>query len=180
MRVVGLDPSLTGTGIAGNGWSVAVGSVGNVTKDPYPLRWARISDLAARVIEQIGAPDLVVLEAPAFDAKSTSAHDRAGLWWKVYGRLLAHEIPVAIVTTGGLKRYATGKGVAKKTHIVEQVARRLGHIWEDLGGDDNQADAVVLCAMGYDAMGSPVAAMPATHRAALAAVDWPAGLRGAA
>lgn len=173
IRVIGLDPSLTGTGIAAAGWSVAVGSTGNVIADTYAARLARISGLADRVIDQIGQPDLVVLEAPAFDARSTSAHDRAGLWWKLYGRLIGRGIPVATVTTGGLKKYATGKGAAKKNLVVEQVTRRLGHIWDELGGDDNRADAIVLCAMGHDALGQPLAPMPATHRAALAAVAWP-------
>lgn len=172
-RVIGLDPSLTGTGVAGYGWSVAVGSKGNVTKDPYPDRYARIVDLAERVNTQIGRADLVVMEAPAFDAKSTSAHDRAGLWWEIYGRLTRRRVPIATVTTGGLKKYATGSGNAAKTRVVEQVARRFGHIWVDLGGDDNRADAAVLAAMGLDHYAAPVVSLPAAHRVALTAVAWP-------
>lgn len=174
-RVIGLDPSLTGTGIAGHGWSLAVASTGNVVKDAYPARWWRINDLAARVVEQVGMPDLVVIEAPSFDSKSTSAHDRAGLWWKLYGRLTGAGIPVATVTPSQLKKYALGKGVGSKAQVIEQVTRRLGHIWTDLAGDDNQADAVVLCAMGLDAVGAPVVTLPAANRAALTAVDWPMG-----
>lgn len=173
MRIIGLDPSLTGTGIAGRGWSIAVGSTGNVTKDPYPARWWRINDLTARIAQEIGTPDLIVMEGPSFNSKSTSDHDRAGLWWKLYGRLTGAGIPVAVVTPSQLKKYALGKGVGKKQQVIEQVTRRLGHIWTDLGGDDNQADAIVLCAMGHDAMRDPLVPLPATHRAALIAVDWP-------
>lgn len=176
MRITGLDLSLTGTGIAGNGWSLALGSTGNVVKDPYPARWTRINDLTARIIEAVGAPDLVVMEGPSFNSVSTSDHDRAGLWWKVYGRLVGADIPVAIVTPSQLKKYALGKGSGRKQQVIEQVVRRFGHIWTDLGGDDNQTDAAVLCAMGYDALGSPLVPMPAAHRAALTAVTWPEAL----
>jgi Holliday junction resolvasome RuvABC endonuclease subunit len=172
-RVIGLDPSLTGTGVAGLGWSETLGSVGNVEKDTIAKRHDRITGLAARVVELVGHADLVVIEAPAFDAKSTSGVDRAGLWWDIYRRLRSRDIPVVDITTGGLKVYATGVGGASKIRVVEQVARRLGDVWEDLGGDDNRADAVVLCAMGLDRLGAPVVSMPANHRRALNAVRWP-------
>lgn len=172
-QVRGVDPSMTGTGVAGLGWSEALGSDGNMHQDTADQRWSRITELAARVVELVGAADLVVIEAPAFDAKSTSSVDRAGLWWEIFRRLRGRDIPVVEVTAKGLKVYATGGGVATKQKVLEQVVRRLGDTWTDLGGDDNRADAVVLCAMGLDYLGHPAAKMPANHRRALDAVKWP-------
>ena len=50
------------------------------------------------------------------------------------------------------------------------VARRWPHV--EIVGNDT-ADALALAAMGADHLGQPIAAMPATHRAALDKVDWP-------
>jgi crossover junction endodeoxyribonuclease RuvC len=39
--------------------------------------------------------------------------------------------------------------------------------------NNNEADALVLAAMGFDHLGQPLVQMPAPHRAALAAAQWP-------
>lgn len=171
-RVLGLDISLTGTGIACSaGWCEAIGLTGVTTK-PLGQRDAIIANLAHDIAQYVGpATDLVVIEMPAYSRSGGGSHERSGLWWRVVHHLLAWDIPVVEANQGHRCVYATGKFKAKKTEVVDAVARR----WPDwqTHGDDNAADAVVLMAMGMDALGHPIATVPDKHRAALAKVTWP-------
>lgn len=170
-NVVGLDLSLTGSGIASSlGWCCSVGITG-ITSKPLMRRVELVDALVSEIMTQIGKPDLIVVEVPAFSRSGGGALERAALWWTVVARLVRSETPVAEAFNQSRMRYATGKGRADKSAIVDAVARR----WPSYvtGGDDNLCDAVVLAAMGADHLGSPLAEMPQTHRAALGTVRWP-------
>lgn len=172
-RVVGLDISLTGTGIACSaGWCNAIG-IGGITSLPLARRDAALDQLSYDITQHIGpTTDLVIVEMPAYSRSGGGAHERSGLWWRVVHRLLRWDIPVVEINPGHRSTYATGKGNARKTEVVDAVARRWP-AWQT-HGDDNAADAVVLMAMGLDAAGHPLAPVPAKHRAVLDKVTWPA------
>lgn len=175
LTVVGLDPSLSATGVASSrGWCDTVGYTDKknpLTKLDHPQRMAAMLDLAARITLAIGRPDLVVMELPALSRAGGGSHERGWLWWDLYRRLTDREIPVGLISTNQRMLYATGKGAATKAAVVDAVARRWP-AWET-SGDDNQADAVVLMAAGLDHLGHPIADMPKTHRAALDKATWP-------
>jgi crossover junction endodeoxyribonuclease RuvC len=176
-RVVGVDPSLTATGVASSdGWCSLIGKDG-VTTLPLDARLSAVDGLVERIITEIGRPDLVLIELPAFSRAVGGALERHALWWLLVRRIRRAELPLAIVYTRGRMRYATGKGAAKKTEIVDAVARRLPMF--ATGGDDNMADAAVMCAMGADWLGHPLAKMPEANRKALDAVEWPELVGGA-
>jgi Holliday junction resolvasome RuvABC endonuclease subunit len=87
-------------------------------------------------------------------------------------RLALHEagIPFAVVQPSTLKRLATGKGNAGKDEVLAAAIRRLGFD----GHDNNEADALWLLAAGHVWYGAPGAPqLPASHREALAKVQWP-------
>ncbi|MGH3380389.1 MAG: hypothetical protein ACRDP6_37205 [Actinoallomurus sp.] len=172
--MVGLDLSLTGTGVASSvGWCELIGQAG-VTTLELPARIDALHTLRGRVLDSVGEPDLVVAEAIAYSRTNGGAAERAWLWHEVLGYLLRRGVEVATVTTGTLKIYATGsgqkRGASTKGAVIDAVARR----WPayETGGNDNLCDAVVLAAMGADHLGHPLAPMPKNHRAALATV-WP-------
>ncbi|MET8864641.1 hypothetical protein ABZW11_17025 [Nonomuraea sp. NPDC004580] len=171
-RVVGLDISLTGTGIACSaGWCDAIGLPG-ITSLPLARRDAALDQLAYDITQHIGpTTGLVVIEAPAYSRSGGGAHERSGLWWRVVHRLLRWDIPVVEVNPGHRSTYATGKGNASKTAVVDAVARRWP-AWQT-HGDDNAADAVVLMAMGLDALGHPLVDLPKAQRDALTKITWP-------
>lgn len=171
-RVIGLDASLTGTGIADtNGWSTAIGEKG-LTTLPLQERARAIKTLAAKILLEVGIPDLVVIEGPSYSSKGGGAHERSGLWWWLVERVASWEsTQIVEVPPSLVKKYAVGKGQAPKEQMVDAVARRFPHY--ETGGDNNQCDAVVLAAMGADYLGHPVVDMPKTHRDALAKVAWP-------
>lgn len=182
LPVVGLDLSLTATGIATANGVRTVGSTGRASAS-LRVRHARLADLATQVclaVSEAAAPRtaLVVIEAPAFSRTTGHQHDRSGAWWLVVDELLAAGHLVAEVSPTSRAKYATGKGNAGKAAVVSAVSHRYGITF----ADDNTADAFVLRAMGLHRYGSPLAQVPKVHAAALDAVAWPdvALLAGAA
>jgi Holliday junction resolvasome RuvABC endonuclease subunit len=171
VRVVGVDISLTATGIASSlGWCKVVGRTA-VTKAPLLIRMGMVDELCAAILRHVGVPDLVVIEGPAFSRTGGGALERHALWWLVVRSLIGRDIPVAEVSPPTRCRYATGKGAAQKTAVVDAVARRLPQYATH--GNDNLCDAVILAAMGADWLGSPLTVMPKAHREALSVVRWP-------
>lgn len=171
---IGLDLSLTGSGIASSaGWCEKVGAKG-VTTMTLDERLAVVNRLADSIIGLARNADLVLIELPAFSRAGGGVLERSALWWLVVRMLRRRGIPVAEVFNQHRMRYATGKGRADKGAIVDAVSRRWPQF--ETGGDDNLADSAVLAAMGADRLGVPLAPMPATHRKALDGVRWPDGL----
>lgn len=176
--VIGLDTSLTATGIASSrGWCEVIGYKRPRSKDPgitqlpHAERLAAMRDLLDQVTTAIGCPDLAVMELPAPSRSGGGAHERGWFWWEIYRYLTISYIPVGLLTPNQRGLYATGKGQAGKGAVVDAVARRFPAWATD--GDDNAADAVVLMAAGRDWMNAPIATLPKTHRAALDKAVWP-------
>lgn len=172
--VIGLDLSLQATGIATPDGVLTIRSSGRAGAS-LRVRRARLHDLATRVCllvaEYAGSGALVVIEGPSFGSTTGSQHERAGLFWLVIDELLSAGHLVAEVPPTTLKKYATGKGQAKKGAMGDAAARRIPDV--DTGGDDNMVDALWLRAMGCDHLGWPITPMPQAHRTALEAVRWP-------
>lgn len=163
MRVAGLDLSLTASGVA-----AVDGSTSCVkTKLRGPARLAAIRDVILEIVFPVA--DLVVIEEYAFSRADAHAHELGELGGVVRLRLWELEVPFVTVGPSQLKRYACGKGNAKKDEVLVAAVRRL----PDFDGDHNQADAAWLRAMALDALGHPVVAMPQEHRVALAKIQWP-------
>lgn len=167
--VIGVDPSISATGIAlSDGSLITVGGKADRGDD-------RLLDIACAIGSACHSADLVVLED-----LPTHAHG-AGITGMVQGvvRLmcLRASVPYATVPAATLKKYATGTGNAKKPDLRMSLFKRTGY---DIP-DDNQVDAWFLRAAGLEALGFPVVAMPAAQVKALAVVDWPqVPMRGAA
>jgi len=167
--VVGLDLSLTATGIATPNGVLTFGLELKETATQWD-RLIRIRQITGVVGWHCERADLVVIEGPAFSRATGGAHERAGLWWRVYNQMAFEQCGrVVVVGPTQVKKYATGKGGASKAAMVAEAIRRLGYA----GHDDNEADALWLRAMALDHYGHPLCPMPAVNRAALAKVHWP-------
>jgi crossover junction endodeoxyribonuclease RuvC len=168
--VVGVDLSLTGTGIAHlRGQQLVTELIeppANRNRDLPRLRWVR-----ATVIGLCKNADLVVVEGPSYGSSGAGSHDRAGLYWMVRDSLWSHGIPVAICPPSSLKKYALGVGGGKrasKDHVLAACVRRF----PSFDGENNQADAVWMAAAGvHHLTGTSVAT--GTHVDALTGVAWP-------
>lgn len=163
MNVVGLDISLTATGLAAPN-----GRLSTWTTDPT-MGDARLVDISDRLNQLVRSNpiDLVVIED-----LPTHAHG-AGKTAMVHGvireRLLRRGIPFVLVVASSLKKYATGRGNATKPDMRMELFKRAGL---DIG-DDNQVDAWWLRAMGLEHVGQAPLELPALHRDALVKVHWP-------
>ena len=184
VRVVGIDPSLTSTGIARltheAGWApqTFTDTVGHPGTDNLPLlqRARRILDAAVEVVSLVpGGTDLVVIEQPAYGSTTGDPHDRAGLWWEIVTRLVALGVQVVEVNPSHLKMWATGRGNAAKPAVVQRVVAQWGEYFTlPTGkGRNDVADAVALATLGAAHLGHHLADLPDEHTRALGRVAWP-------
>jgi hypothetical protein len=184
-RVIGLDLSLTGTGIAGDGWADTLSppprrAAHRDKKDKVrdqQLRTAynheRIAWIRGALVDRyLHGVQLVVMEGLAFDAHDTDRQN-AGLSWMVRHLLWGKGIPYALVPPATLKQFVTGTGAAGKDLMRELVADWFP--W--FAGDDNAADATGLMAMGHAHMGAPFSPVLDLQRVALSNVVWPEAAR---
>lgn len=176
-RVLGLDLSLTGTGIA------RLGAEGvELTMTVRPGKRAgheRIDFIMCMIYEaQRGAMlDLVVVEGPSYGNQGNGErqkghHERAGLWWLVTQGLWAAGRPYAVVTPAQRAKYATGDGRSKKAAVLAAARARYGHL--AVLANDNEADALILAHMGVDHLGGHLVDVPPVNRDALRRAQWPA------
>ncbi|MGH3998062.1 MAG: hypothetical protein ACRDTJ_11435 [Pseudonocardiaceae bacterium] len=166
-RVLGLDLSLTGTGVADGGAATRTVFAGD-RRDEARLDWI-VTEVFDRYLDRLWLPDLVVMEGLSYGSTGGKAAERAGLHWLIRVGLHTLGVPCAVVPPATLKVFATGKGSADKTAMAISALKRAGVEF----GDDNQCDAWWLRAMGLAHLGAPVVDLPMAHLRALGKVAWP-------
>jgi Holliday junction resolvasome RuvABC endonuclease subunit len=155
-RVVGLDLSMTATGIA---W--CDGSTYTVkTKRSGDWRLLDICEEIGRAVDGRSI-SLAVIEDLPTNAKS------AGITGMVHGAARSHllrlKVPYATMPPATLKKFATGKGNCGKPEMAVALYKRFALELPD----DNQVDAFWLRAAGLQILGEPVFPLPAAQVAAL-------------
>lgn len=183
MRIVSLDLSLTRTGYAfSNGGFPRAGVL--VPPKTAASGMARLSWIRARVSALVlrGVPladpagyqedaDLVLIEGYSFGQARGSSHSHALGELGGVVRLLLHErgIPYIDVAPAVLKKFATGRGNAKKEEVLGAAIRRL----EYEGSDHNEADALFLLHAALVHFDRCPVAFPQAQVAALEGISWP-------
>lgn len=178
MKVVGIDPSLTRTGIAVKRDEVELPYTASIVSkgtkgDSWDTRSYRLTAIVDGILEHTEYAGLVVMEGPSYASASTSVHDRAGLWWLVYRELRAQCSEVVVVSPAQRMMYATGKGRADKASVMAAAIRRYPQA--PIGNDD-EADAYLFLAMGLRILDRPIDDLPKTHLRALDKLAVPAHL----
>lgn len=154
IRVIGIDLSLNGTGVACD--------CGIHVVDPGKRRdAARLVYVEALVGHHVVGdcappealplpPSVVVLEGYAF-GRPNQAHQLGELGGVIRHQLWCYARPFVVIPPAKLKQFATGKGNADKTAMVVAARERFGYE----GTNNNEADAYLLRCMGllaYDAV----------------------------
>ncbi|MFI8853637.1 hypothetical protein ACIGW3_26075 [Streptomyces sp. NPDC053499] len=171
LRVIGLDLSLTSTGVA-----LPDGTTYRIkTRDRDGDR--RLLHIRGSIRHDLAThrPHLAVVEDLPRHAMG------AGVTAMVHGvvraELLAAEVPYATVVPATLKKYATDYGNADKARMAAAAYLAAGAEFpgdldaKSRGGD--QCDAWWLRAAGHDHYGSPLFDLPSAQRQRLSKVDWP-------
>lgn len=173
--VVGIDPSLTSTGIAHAYPHQATAVTDTITTkgaraDSLTVRHTRLTQIATTVLDHTRGATLAVIEGPSYGSVGAGTWDRGGLWWLIVDALLSNGIPLAVAPPTCRSRYATGRGNAGKDEVMLAVARRYPDV--DLE-NNNEADALVFAAAGAHRLGQPLVDVPESHAAALDGITWP-------
>ena len=171
--VMGLDLSLTGTGIAligDSGIRTGLLTSKGTKADTLEDRFTRLQTIVNQIRAHAPENALIVVEGPSFASVGGAHHDRSGLWWLVVAQLQLDHYTVVTVPPTVLKKYVTGKGNASKDDVLLAVDRRYpdAHVT-----DNNTADAVVLAAMGARFLNRPVDDLPQAQLAVMGSVTWP-------
>jgi crossover junction endodeoxyribonuclease RuvC len=174
-RVLGVDPSLTATGLAiindaitGNGHAQTATIRSAPVGPSLTARLARIDDITGDIEAHAGA-DLVVIEGPSLHSRDAGTWERAGLWWHTIRRIHAYGVPVVEVPPTTVKKFATGKGNADKVAVSVAMSR----LWPDVdAASDNEWDALALAHIGAQRLGMDVPSR-AHHADALGKIQWP-------
>ena len=156
--VVGIDPSLTGCGLAAikhpsvvespnTPRTCVVGESGS-NADTYSETAIRIGDQTRRI--WVALPkriELVVIEGYGRpNPKAPGRHaERCALFYQLVEQLARRRIPIAVVSPTTLKLWATGNGKADKADVL--VAMR--DLWPTVKlVNHNIADALSIATMG--------------------------------
>ena len=170
---VGLDLSLTGTGVAilspGERVTRTVSSKGK-TEDPLIVRYVRLHTLAKKIVDMIPDEAKIAIETPAHNQRSGHHHDRSGLWWMVLDMIYdRHTMRVVEVSTTTVKKYATGKGNASKMEVMAQQIRQFPELPI---ANDNEADALTLALIVARLNSEPYeASLPQVNLSAMAVLS---------
>lgn len=117
-----------------------------------------------------GELDLIVVESPSLNSRSSSLDQLWGLYWATLVRLQQYGVPIATVSPNARAQYATGDGSSDKATVVDATVTRYALSYSD----DNEVDATILAAMGLRHLGAPIERdLPQSHKDAMSAVLWP-------
>lgn len=183
-RILGIDSSLTGTGLARA--TIPDIMVGVRPDGPVPAEvqlatvgarkpkpgdtWLAKSERVHEVLTQIdaalseGVYEAVGLEELAYGAKGDAAVVLHWLWGEVIHLVNQWKYPLYLVNVSTVKKFATGNGNAKKDQVMLAMANR----YPDAGiKDNNQSDALAVCQIVSRTIGVPFDTMPVAHLEAL-------------
>lgn len=166
MNILGIDPSLTSTGLCWGDDKFT--SISSSEKGPRRLvdyrNW--IQDYLYE--EKI---DYVCIESYSFSSRNSHAHALGELGGVIRVLLYELNIPYADIPPTSRSKFATGKGNAGKSEVVSSVSARTGIVWSGKGADD-MCDAWVLRQMGLFHFGQSEIKWPESHVAALDKIEW--------
>lgn len=150
-KVVGIDQSLTSTGIAvtEGGELVEVD-----TFKPRNLKgFERVQAISDMVLARAEGADLVVIESPIIYGGASGRIPIIGLFGVLTQDLWRAGHSPLVVTSSVRCKYATGVGNASKDQVLIAAVRRYQD--ERITGNDT-ADAVIFAALGSRLLGEPL------------------------
>lgn len=162
MRIMGLDLSITATGVCLP--DLTTYTIKTKTAD----RDQRIVVIRDRIAEDLWGVDLVVLEDFTSGLKGSAGHALGLTHGAVRALLMDFGVPYVVISPNTLKVFATDNGACDKAAMILAAYKRGGIEFRD----DNQCDAWWLAVAGRDRTGEPLFTLPHSQRVRLDKVDW--------
>ena len=165
MKIMGLDLSLTSTGIC-------MGDDNCVAYHSYDEDTDRLRDIRDFVIGLCIENDVkcVVMEGYSFGSRNR-AHALGELGGVMKVAFDEAWIPYVVVPPTSRAKFATGRGNAGKAEVVSAVSFRTQRSWSGKGIDD-RIDAWVLREMGLQRLGQSEYEWPVDNVKALDGIEW--------
>lgn len=167
--VLGVDASLTASGLS----RIRVPDLGSdpnfvftpdellvtTIKPPGP-KTKTLPEYARRIewaVDRIDAAmegvDAIAMEELAYGAKGATAWVLSVVWGNVIRCAANRGIPLGVVGTGQLKKYATGSGTSDKDVVLAAMVRRFPEVAIT---NNNESDALVLGLVACRELGYPI------------------------
>ena len=171
LRIVGIDPSLTSTGIATHDKGTYVVRFGqrptSATEDGWMHR--RVLVLRAEIVRACAFADVVFIENFAFGAQQ--GREKLGyVGHSIRETLGTLGVPHVDIPPKTLKLFATGNGSAEKEEVKRAAVDFLGL---DPSAKDDEADALWLRELGRHLYGVSSRMPPTSHTDHLKKIEIP-------
>ena len=152
-RYVGIDPSLTNTGLVcvdATGKMIDKTNVRTVAKDEIE---ARLITIGCKVIAfiQTNSPSMIGIEGLAYAKQANKAHALAALHFYLRVEMYVQGIKYEVIAPTQLKKFVTGKGNSKKEVMLLASFRKWGIEFRD----NNICDAYGLAMYTADMYPAP-------------------------
>ncbi len=165
MNLLGLDPSLTSTGIC-------VSDDPGVAYHSYEEDVHRLMDIRNYVLSVCVEENIkcVIMEGYSYGSR-TRAHSLGELGGVLKVAFEEAWIPYVIVPPTSRAKFATGRGNAGKAEVISAVSFKTNRSWSGKGIED-RIDAWVLREMGVQRLGESQYTWAAENLKALDNIDW--------
>ena len=146
MIVLGLDLSLTGTGMcvvesnAGDG----KGLLATINTTAKTRTEDRLISIRRTIAQASSGADAAIIEGLSYGSVGGAQAERSALHWMVRVDLYQLGVPYVVVTPMSLKKFVCGTAKAEKSMMIREVFRR----WGVEAKNDNEADAAALAHLG--------------------------------
>jgi len=165
MITMGIDPSLTSTGISQNGKTGVITT--KLTGIP------RLDFISGVIVEfvNVNHVECVSIEGYSFASKNSQAHSIGELGGVIRHGLWKMGIPIIEIPPTSRAKFATGRGNASKGEVISAISARTGIVFAGGGGND-ECDAWVIEEMLRYKLGQSIIEWPKSSTDALDKIDW--------
>lgn len=146
MTYLGLDISLTKTGVVGLSANGKIVLQKLVTSKPMPERFKRFDDILCSIDDCLSNVKLVTIEGYSYGSQGNSLLNICELSGIIKHHLWLRDINFIEVPPATLKKYATGRGNVGKLEMIQAAHDQYGYKFES----DDLCDAYWLAKYGID------------------------------
>lgn len=148
MNIMGLDISLTGTGLVVLNDKLEIVRQSLITSKPIADRFNRFHGILDSIMSDVRThqPKIVIIEGYSYNSNGGSMFDRAELGGIIKKALWDKKVKFEELAPTSLKKFITGKGNAPKELMMLKTFKKFGVEFSD----NNLCDAYGLARYGYE------------------------------